>query len=853
MNALPQPHSIGKPILVRWLTLLTLLISMHYTSIVMADTRPHPAVIGTIDSIEYERTHQQLHIHGWVWDSVTAQPAASLRVAINGEEHMVNPLPHMERPDVKETLKISLRNTGFAVAVLLNEPLSVSSTTADVTAVFVDGRSFRMPAKPVSSIPAPATQPPYRHWILLALVLGWLALAYIPQWRSWSDRTGNWVKRYPSHISVAIVTMFALSVAFGITGSSVQLLLTSPWNNGGDGTIAFEGQSYHIFQPRGVRTDEWLVVTPSALAQWNHTPPFPVINTNLGLEGQNMGVIGMTGVPVAQPAALARVATWGYFFLPLRQAMSWHWQLPFFGCLLFLWLTLNLLRPSRPGFNLLLSITFCVAPYAAGWSLWPLYATFLPLALFVLAASLLRTDQLAKTVLLGVIMGILLVGWALVLYPPWQVSVGTFMALLAVGWVADHWRELQWRKAQWLGLGLALAISAALMGSWWKDTANAIAQMQATVYPGSRVAQQGADIGMPWWTLRGYLNTDVLTFSTPGLNQSEISAYLLLPLPMALLGLWYSTRNSSHSWTLRACLAFLTFWLVFRFVGLPLWLTKITLWNHVTSTRLDLVMGLACTMLVALIYTRPPEHPSKLKYLQSWPPALCVALVSASLVSWELHVLPPGIPLAKSQVFQWAMMLAIGVGAWWMMRGRMRSAATLMLLLNLVATLAFNPISRAPNAVTLTSNDITRPLRNTSNHPLIRTLVISDSTTPSMMLAAVGVPTVGGVLYYPHRSLWSSMGLPKQEWPVVNRYQHLTFSLTDVPSAPAFRVKSSQADTVIVTIHPQSFDFASAGAQRVAAQEKDAALLRASPALNELGQSGGWVWFAVQPTPLSTP
>ena len=63
---------------------------------------------------------------------------------------------------------------------------------------------------------------------------------------------------------------------------------------------------------------------------------------------------------------------------------------------------------------------------------------------------------------------------------------------------------------------------------------------------------------------------------------------------------------------------------------------------------------------------------------------------------------------------------------------------------------------------------------------------------------------------------------------------------------------SSQEDTVIVTVHPQRFNFASTGAQRVAAQENDAVLLRANPALNELGQRGGWVWFAVQPTPPST-
>lgn len=975
MNIAPQSHCMGRSILVRWLTLLTLLISMQYTGMASADARPHPAVVGTIDSMEYDQAHQQLHIHGWVWDNITARPAVKLRVAIRGEDYELGTPVQVARQDVQAALGIALVETGFSTTVALNQPLPGGTYPVEITAFFADGRSFRVPAGynstpllqvrqvfgaidsmryesshrqleihgwvwdsvttqpavklrasiqgqdyeayPLTSvvrkdvqaalgIPLKAAgfsatvvlhealssgvhpvvimaffadgrsfevlsghggtplvqvdKPRPRHWVLLVLVLGWIALAYVPRLRLWGDRAGDWVQRHPRRISAAIGATFALLVTLGITGSSWQLLSQGPESE----WVEFQGSNARMFKLRDIRSDEWSVLTPNALAQWNHHPPFPVVNTNLGLEGQNMGVIGMTGTPIAQPAALGRLATWGYFFLPLQQAMSWHWQFPFFACLFFLWKALNLLRPSQSGFNLLLSTTFCVAPYAAGWSLWPLYATFFPLALFAMLAAILQTNRLLTTLRLGAAMGILLSGWILVLYPPWQITIGTFMALLTLGWLADHRSQLQWRQAQWLGLGLALAITFVLMGSWWLDTADAVAKMRSTVYPGTRTALHGADIiNAPWWTLRGYLNPEALTFGLgPGAhklpptvtaNQSEISSYILFPLPILLLSLWHGMRVSSYRWTLRACMAFIGFWLVFRFVGVPLWLAKLTFWSYVTSARLDLVMALVYTVLLALGYASwcahtkplPPESRTSqhAPAMRHWPVALCVALASAGLVLLEFKLLPPGLLRANSPPLQLAMAVAVGAGSWWMMRGRIRAATTLALLLSVVCTLDFNPITQAPRSAQLAAPSAALA---SNNGQLLRTLVISDGAKPSMQLVATGVPTVTGVLYYPQDKLWQKMGLTAQDWPIVNRYQHLSFSLTDDATAPPFRVSNSQGDTVIVTVNPRSFDFSSTGAQRVVAREENAPLLRDSPSLTELGHHSGWFWFSVR-------
>ena len=839
----------GRLSFVRFLLLFVLLALAVHTR-AAAGVAAQPA--GHVDALAYVPASQELHIRGWAWDGASGQPAASLRVAVGGQRHAINTLIRMERADVRDTLGPSAAQAGFTASLPLSAALPERVPAVEITAVWPNGTTLQLTTAQAGQVRVHGVAPPLRHWILLALVASWIVLASVPRMAAWGLRVDGWVARRPQWVSIALLILFGLLVAAGVTGSSWPLLAQGAES----ALVQFQGNQAHIFSPRFIRSDEWGILTTNALAQWSHQPPFPVVNTNLGAEGQNMGVIGMTGTPIAQWAAVARPATWGYFFLPLHQAMAWHWQFPFFACLLVLWKALELLRPARLGFNLVLAATFCVAPYAAGWSLWPLYAAFFPLAIFVAFAAMAQTSRLGRALPWGAVMGVLLAGWVLVLYPPWQITVGTFMALLALGWGADHRDRLQWRAAQWLGLALALVLAAALLLSWWLDTGDAVARMQATVYPGGRTALQGADIaGAPWWALRGYLNTEALTFGlganaqalapSVNVNQSEISSYILLPMPVLLLALWRSAQPLRNRWALRACIAFAAFWLVFRFIGVPPWLAKATLWSHVTSIRLDLVMGLACTALLALVWVGGPIGQNALTPGRAMRHRLVsagVALASAGLVALEFAWMPQGLLLADSAPLRWAMALAVGWGAWWVMRGRMRSAAGLLLLLSLVATLGFNPWSLAPRSVRLTA--AVAALASDQGR-LQRTLVIGNDAKAAVTLVAAGVPVVNGVLYYPHPQLWKSMGLADQDWSEVNRYQHLVFSLAAIPSTePPFKATGNM-DSVRVTVDPQRFDFASTGAGRVMASGDSAQLLRANPGLRERGKHGDFVWFSV--------
>ena len=71
--------------------------------------------------------------------------------------------------------------------------------------------------------------------------------------------------------------------------------------------------------PRDIRSDEWLVWTPSVLAQARHQPPFPVENPTLGAGRSPM----LMNLPTRHWSTLFRPQLWGYFVFDLEHGFAW--------------------------------------------------------------------------------------------------------------------------------------------------------------------------------------------------------------------------------------------------------------------------------------------------------------------------------------------------------------------------------------------------------------------------------------------------------------------------------------------------------------------------------------------------
>ncbi len=821
------------------------LFFMMNSWLAIAQEQKEPQTYGVLEAWAYQPETRQLSLRGWSLGGRDGQKTPALVLTIRERVHASSgdEVGWSTRVDIPSDHPSTggQMGVGFDWHVSLPDALPAGTHSINLVAVFPDGKRAVIKGAETDVPTLVIQEVKSRHWRLLVFVLlGIPAIFYFR--RRWKDAGPAWQRRWLSHrrFKWCIPAAFLLLVAMGVTGSSMGFLFNSPY---GKSMLDVQGASRTILGDEGVRGDEWGVQLPSLLAQLHHKPRFPVLNTLVGEGGQNMGVLGMTGVPVQQWAALARPATWGYFFLPLSQAMAWHWQLPFWGCLFALWWMLNVLRPAQRGLNLTLSAAFCLAPYAAAWSNWPLYVTAFPALAFVVVTHLLRSTALWKGVLLGAVLGWLLACWCLVLYPAWIIVVGSAMAFIGLGWCLDNRRSLHFGAAQWAALLSCIAVLAALLGSWWLDTREAVAIMQATEYPGRRGAMPGGDLGW-WWHLRGYHAIESIRTTGLDSNPSEASSYIVLPLLMLALVTLGFARSREARWTLVGCAVFMVCYWVYTLVGIPIKLARVTLWGNLPVTRMDVGLGLVITVLLCLYAPSAKAPTSRLGRAA----ALSLAAASAGLVVMALlHTPMTFVPNVRSPVLIASMALAALFISGWVLWGRMGSAMSLMLGIYVFAVLSFNPLRLAPDKVDLAAGH--RPfVVDEAGNPQ-RTVVLNGDGIGALIFAAAGIPIANGVFYYPHPSMWDRMGLAETEWSKVNRYQHLGFYiLEDVAEERGYRILQASLDQVHVHVHPRRFDFSCTGATRVAAPAMWADALAENPGLTRVGTHRDVVWLAVKPS-----
>lgn len=798
---------------------------------------------GALDTVRYLPGTHELFVSGWAGSIQPSVFVTSIRIDVGEATVYRGRMLPVERPDVVEnTGRNDWLPSGFQVQARL--PAFLLSGVQKIT-VFIrlsNGIEFVLPAaKATQSIQITGQAPPSTAIMLLILVailaplLSLLALSRMP-----TRSQHLWIETHaPSLFAFSVLFSFSLLVATGTTGSSLPLLLQGAHIAHSD-TARWQGEL------RQVRSDEWEVITPMAISQFTHIPPFPAINRYYGADGQNMMVIGMTGVPVWHISSLAKPATWGFFLFDLRHALAWYWWFPFFACFIAVWLLLQRFFDMDWRLAIGWSASLALAPYSVGFSGWPAYAVFFPALCMVAMERILHSQYLANGLAWGGLLGASLTGYVLTLYPAWQITIAYLLAPLMLAWFWQRRRILRFQSPQWAGLAASLGMTVLLLGSWWLDAQEAVGWIRETVYPGQRTTGAGGDID-PWFLIKGLMSPATMYGASPLMNPSDAGSFIFLFIPTtvcALLAWWHRRRLDAIG---IALLGYAGFAFLYLFIGIDATVARVSLWGMVPTYRIDIALAFAQVLTIGwVIHARPASAHASAPTSRNL--AIAVGAFTTALGWYLFQKLPTLIAVEIPTPMVWISCLGWGVLGYLLIVRQYGLLSFSFCLWTLSTSLPFNPLVHAPTKISLDPTLSTSIQEGYASGNAVMTAVVGERTW-SMLLPAAGVPVLNSVHYHPPRTLWKELDPSGEHAALHNRYQRLFLRVQALPSGTTtYRIHSPRLDEVVLTLDPDHFDFNRLRVHTVIAGPADSSLLSRNTSLERTGSGPGWTLFKVQPS-----
>jgi hypothetical protein len=617
---------------------------------------------------------------------------------------------------------------------------------------------------------------------------------------------------------------FALLVALGIHGYSLPA-----WHAVIDGSRAPE---LLAGAARGLRTDDWAVGLPLALAQAHHDPPFPRVNRDIGL-GQDLILMG---VPIAHPITLFRPATWG-FFVSDDTGVAWMWWSQLLGAFAAWFLALRAVAPGRDGLAALGSLVLVASPFLQFWSLTPARPVAWTGLALAGAAGVLRAPTQRGVVGHALLLAVAACGFAVELYPPFQVPLA-WLGLAATAGLAVELRgrgRLGLRLAALAGAGAA-ALLVCL--AFWFDAAGAIERMRATTYPGERVERGG---WLPAWQLFAHdLGAGLAVGDwSPAINLAEGAGFWLL-FPVLAAGFLKERRRDPVAAALLAVIALLA---AHACLGLPTLLRDATLLSQVAPQRAVVGIGLADLMLLV-------------RWLAREGPAPGPRFAAGAAVAWgaglAAFALAVHRALPDSRLGVLLGFAAVNAGLAFAVLRRERPGWVLAALALAVAgcTLWWNPLVRGGSAY-LVDNPLSRRIRAIDRAAGGDTLWVSYGPPHhGNLFRVLGVRALTGVQPLPQLELWQRLDPAGRFERVYNRYAWFTARSAGAPGV-SFRLAAP--DAVELVVDPAAPELRALGVTHVLIVAPDPRAADALPGIERIFSLGrNHVYRLVGPGPPSS-
>lgn len=552
-----------------------------------------------------------------------------------------------------------------------------------------------------------------------------------------------------------------------------------------------------VGNPRAIRSDEWLVFTPSMVSQATSAQPYAQQNLSIGAGAAPM----LLGVPTDHGTTWARPQFWGFSLFGVERGYAWYWSYRIFACLCGVYLVLRILTRGRSMLAVAGSVWFFYSPFVQWWmsATVPDLVGSLTLALSCLSVIFTaRTPLGISAASLGLIL--FATSFALQIYPPFQLPLAWLGVFMLPGLLLT--RDVRERIRIHRSLRLALfALSGCFVlvnvGMYVASIQESLQVLAHTAYPGSR-SVQGGGVSLSRYFL-GFAALLMNEQSVPQAvgNISEGSTFLLVwPVALAVALTSLSRVALRPIIPVAMYLALFSGYAVFGWPGL---LSKATLMSLAPSERVFIGIGLANVICVVMVLAAL-EKVSK------------SALLLGTLVTVAMGAVLPVYGEALFGEFmdrpEYLVCLIVMIALCLpILRGDRRGFGIAVVVISLVSAGRVNPISRglAPFMSNYVKSAVAEVPERLRSRPW---LVYGGFLLPQLFKAA-GLEVVGGSKFVPQLDMWGRMDSSGQFKEVYNRYAHFQFQ--PQPSEEPMRMELVQADLVTVIVSPCGKEVAEAG------------------------------------------
>lgn len=517
--------------------------------------------------------------------------------------------------------------------------------------------------------------------------------------------------------------------------------------------------------PRAIRSDEWVVDTPSILSAAYGEEPFGKYNKVLRGE-DTLNIIN--GVDVGYSGIGRNPICFVYKLLGAQRGYCFYWN---FRILFTLLISIELFYIITRRKKLLSAFGGSMIAFSSFYLWWgfPVFLAGAECAIVCIYYFLIARRKRTK-LLYAIGVSISTAYFIVNLYPAWQVPMAYIVMAFLIWLIHDYWKlikTMDWKD--WIMFGCAFAFMVSLVVTYFYDAKEYIEIITQTVYPGTRLDNGGFALYKIMYYVQSwyYPIKDIANASESGVFFS------VFPIPMFVaLFLW--CKSKKKDWLLSGLLLISVFLLLYVTVGLPSVIARVTLMDHSTPMRAVDLLGYANVLLMIVVLGR-----SKVKMQWNVWIGILIGVALTAVCVWNCnrysgdYLIWSMVPLSGIMIVAGTVCMISDIS----MELR-RMLYKEIMFLNILSGMCIRPVMMGFDAIY--SKPVAGYIQEiTNDNPTSKWITVSNDIILQGYAVACGAPTLNSVNTYPNMKLWKALDPEGKYNEIYNRYAHISVNLVE--------------------------------------------------------------------------